>query len=151
LAWCDAHFVRRGAVRRVCLADVAALRSTLRFARCASHTALRSTLRSAAGLTIDALRLKRFEDKLAEMHDDAEHKRLMATHKHEMQMLQRHIDAKKGARLSLTERLQVPRAGGWMGPSCVRAQVARIPGTRRFGGGGRVVFGCRRCGSRTPS
>ncbi len=101
-------------------------------------------------MTIDALRLKRFEDKLAEMHDDAEHKRLMATHRHQMQMLQRHIDAKKGARLSLTERLQVPRVGGRMGPSFVRAQVARIPGSCRLGGG-RVVFGCRRCGSRTPS
>ena len=43
-----------------------------------------------------------------EMHDDAEHKRLMAAHKQQMQMLQRHIDAKKGARLSLTERLKVP-------------------------------------------
>ena len=60
------------------------------------------------GLTIDALRLKRLEEKLVEMHDDAEHKRLMAAHKQQMQMLQRHIDAKKGARLSLTERLKVP-------------------------------------------
>jgi len=58
------------------------------------------------GLTIDALRLKRLEEKLVEMHDDAEHKRLMAAHKQQMQMLQRHIDAKKGARLSLTERLK---------------------------------------------
>ena len=53
------------------------------------------------------------------MHDDAEHKRLMAAHKQQMQMLQRHIDAKKGARLSLTERLKVPphRRGASDGPS----------------------------------